>query len=48
MKRPDDFLCELERRHPWMFALLLTLLIVLFYVAAGDSATLFHMPGATT
>ena len=46
MSRRDDFLCDFERRHPWLFGWILALLIVAFYVAAGDSTTLFHLTGS--
>jgi hypothetical protein len=40
------FICDFERRHPYLFGWVLTLLIVLFYVASGESTTLFAMTGS--
>ncbi|CAG2132235.1 hypothetical protein [Cupriavidus numazuensis] len=46
MKRGEDFICDFERRHPILFGWILTMLIVVFYIAAGDSSTLFALTGS--
>lgn len=42
------FICDFERRHPILFGWVLALLIVLFYVAGGDSASVFALNGSTS
>ncbi|MFJ1260103.1 hypothetical protein [Cupriavidus sp. CuC1] len=48
MNRDDDFLCRFERNHPWVFAALLTLAIVLLYAAVGDNTAISILPGHST
>ena len=45
MNHDDDFLCRFERNHPWVFAALLTLAIVLLYAAVADSTGISILPG---
>lgn len=46
--KDDDFLCRFERNHPWAFAALLTLAIVLLLAAVGDNTTISILPGYST
>lgn len=45
MRRGEDFICEFERRHPWLFGTLLALAVVLLYAAVDDSSALFALTG---
>lgn len=45
MKRAEEFICEFERRHPWIFGLLIAIAVVLLYAAVDDSTAFFALTG---
>lgn len=48
MSRRRDFICDFERRHPILFGWILALLVLLIYIAGGDSASVFALTGSAS